>query len=76
MPRIAVARREAPLGLTIRTPRRSSNARRFTTPCHYPAWRPRGSDCDRGVLFMICYNKVWALRTPSAGSVRAQIQVV
>jgi hypothetical protein len=32
MPRIAVARREAPLGLTIRTPRKSSNARRFITP--------------------------------------------
>ena len=47
----------------------------FTAPCQHSASRAAVSDSDRGVLFMICYNKVWALRTPFAGGVRAQIQV-
>ena len=77
MPRIAVARREASLGLTIRTPRKSSNACRFYSP---PASILRRAaavfGCDRGILTMIYYNKVWRLRTPFAGSVRVQILVV
>ncbi len=68
MPRIAVARREAPLGLTIRTPRKSSNARRFHSPlpvsCAAP---PRFSTAIEASLAMIYYNKVWAPANPFRG---------
>jgi hypothetical protein len=70
MPRITIARREAPLGLTIRTLRKSSNARRFHSP---PASSPHRAaaiaDFDRGVLAMIYYNNKCGPREPLSRAV-------